>query len=153
MSPDARSAHAATILPGSVLRTRKGPVIHVGIAWHDGAVFHNAPGGGERFVPLAEFTRGNRLQVECGTRAERSAVLAQLDAYLADSGIELRGSRYNVFFNNCEHAVSRIRQGRARSPQLRRWLGAAGGLFVSGTLFALRSPVVRRMLVRLIFRV
>lgn len=140
------------VLPGAVVHARKGPVMHVGIAWTADTVFHNAPGGGERFASLAEFSGGKPLRVENGTALERARILAELDAYLA-CGMDGPQRRYNVFLNNCEHAVSRIRHGRARSPQLRRWLGTAGGLMMSGTLFALRSPAVRRLLVRLLLRV
>ncbi len=120
----------AEILPGDILWRRKGVLIHKGIALPGDRVFHNTPFAGEHVSATSEFARGHRvharrLEAEDRRRALRAA---RLDAV----------RRYNLFTNNCEHTVSRARDGAASSPQLDAWLV---GLSVGAVAFALtRRP-------------
>ena len=118
--------------PGDIVSRRKGFVMHRGIALGDGRVLHNTPFRGEHICSEAEFRAGKRLYTQS------SAGLAHRHAArLADAG---EGRGYNLFTNNCEHTVSRLTEGRARSPQLRGWVIGAG---LAAAAFAVtRHPAV-----------
>ena len=122
--------------PGDVVRRPKGPVDHVGVVLDGGQVLHNVPGRGEHVSSLAEFSAGKPVSVDRADTSQRLRTLA---------GAQRVGGRdYDLLRNNCEHTVSRARDGREASPQLaeyalgavgavaglallRHWAGAAGG--------------------------
>lgn len=102
-------------LSGDVVARRKGVVMHKGVMLADGRVLHNTPRRGEHISTLDEFRRGKRVY-RVGQAGVRSA--------RADPRLQLLRP-YNLFTNNCEHTVSRLTDGRARSGQLRGWLAGA----------------------------
>lgn len=70
---------------------------------------------GCRFVPLAEFAAGERVQVERRVpAAEVRAALRRTEAFVRGGG------RYAAMTNNCEHAARWIVEGRRESPQASR---------------------------------
>ena len=105
-------------LPGDVLSRRKGLVQHKGIALGDGRVLHNTPFRGEHITSEAEFSAGQRVSVDRQSRLARSRALAYAE--------HARSDRYNLLTNNCEHTVNRLTEGRAHSPQLKRWVAGVG---------------------------
>ena len=108
-----------TLRPGDIVSRPKGVVRHVGVVVEDG-VLHNVPGRGEHVSSLESFAAGRPVRVE---RPDRSRGLRTVARASHDFG----GRRYDLLNNNCEHSVNRLHEGRAHSPQLRRWaLGAAG---------------------------
>jgi hypothetical protein len=112
--------------PGDVVSRPKGPVTHVGVVVDGGGVLHNTPGRGEHVSSVAAFAAGRPLRVERHAESDRHRLAA------AASGHGPRG-RYHLLANNCEHLVSRVRDGRADSPQVSVWaLGVVGA--VAGTL-------------------
>ena len=116
---------------GDILSRRKGLVMHKGVALGDGRVLHNTPFRGEHVSSEHDFRAGRRLYVERVDDVSRARALRRA---------ELNRSRpYNLLTNNCEHTVSRVTDGRARSPQLRGWVLGAG---LAAATFALtRHPV------------
>jgi hypothetical protein len=98
--------------PGDVVSRPKGPVTHVGVVVDGGGVLHNTPGRGEHVSSVAAFAAGRPLRVERHAESDRHRLAA------AASGHGL---------------VSRVRDGRADSPQVSVWaLGVVGA--VAGTL-------------------
>lgn len=118
--------------PGDIVSRRKGFVMHRGIALGDGRVLHNTPFRGEHISSETEFRAGKRLYTESSVGAPHRRA-----ARLAEAG-EARS--YNLFTNNCEHTVSRVTEGRARSPQLRGWVVGAG--LAAAAFVVTRHPVV-----------
>lgn len=118
--------------PGDVVSRRKGPFMHRGVVLADGRILHNSPFRGEHVVSESEFRAGRRLHVnytDC-PRRRRFAATARPDD----------GRGYNVLTNNCEHTVSRVLTGEAKSPQLVSWIAGIG---VATVAFALtRHPAV-----------
>ncbi|HMJ90174.1 MAG TPA: hypothetical protein VK530_10180 [Candidatus Acidoferrum sp.] len=84
---------------------------HVGVAVGSDAVFHNAPGQGERVTTMSEFAAGQPVKV-LRTAAEPRSVLARLWNRLA------KPTRYHATNSNCEHSAYAVVEGRSRSPQL-----------------------------------
>ena len=118
-------------LPGDVVSRRKGPVMHRGVVLGDGRVLHNTPGRGEHISSFESFSAGRKVRVQRRTLAQRDAALARAARW--------RARPYHLLRNNCEHTVSRARDGREASPQLAEY--ALGGmdenLFVSSYQTAL----------------
>lgn len=115
------------LVSGDVVARRKGLVMHKGVLLADGRVLHNTPSRGEHVSSLDDFRRGQRVYRVGGRASGR---------YLAAAAVG--GRRYNLFTNNCEHTVSRVTEGRARSRQLRGWVA---GVSVAAVALALtRHP-------------
>lgn len=117
------------LLAGDVVARRKGLVMHKGVLLADGRVLHNTPGRGEHVSSFEEFRRGRRVYRVGAADGRRGVRLP--------AGVAV-GRRYNLFTNNCEHTVSRVTEGRARSRQLRGWVA---GVSVAAVALALtRHP-------------
>lgn len=113
---------AAIPRPGDVVSRPKGLVEHVGLVVDGGRVLHNIPGQGEHVTSLAEFAAGRPVRIDRSPPEERLMLLAR-------AGHDGARRDYDLLRNNCEHTVSRVREGRASSPQLLDWtLGAAGAV-------------------------
>ena len=106
--------------PGDIVSRKKGLVLHKGVLLPDGGVLHNTPRQGEHVSTLAEFANGESVAVERRPYAQRRATLMRVQR------IPPRRSGYDLFSNNCEHTVTRVAEGRPRSPQLASWLLGAG---------------------------
>ncbi len=98
---------------GDVLSRPKalGIVTHLGVVVAPGLVIQNRPGKGEHLATLKEFAGGKPVTVH-RTAANPAEVTARAQAVLANP------QGYDPIKNNCEHTVTRIIQGIARSPQL-----------------------------------
>lgn len=117
--------------PGDVLRRRKGLVMHTGVSLGDGRVLHNTPRQGEHVSSLEEFRKGKRLHVSLATAETRHRV-ESLD-------IDQLDREYNLLTNNCEHTTSRITDGKASSPQLKKV--ALEALAAAALMLVLRKPL------------
>lgn len=81
-------------------------------------VAHNSQRfGGVRMSPISEFSEGRKVKVYPQSTPRSPETIQQRIR-------ELLGKPYNVLSFNCEHFVSEVQQGRARSPQLALWFGA-----------------------------
>jgi hypothetical protein len=119
-------------LPGDIVSRRKGFVMHKGLVLRDGRILHNTPFHGEHVCSEEEFRAGKRLHVS------RQSMEARQRALRAAGNHQSRS--YNLLTNNCEHTVTRVAHGEARSPQLVSWVT---GLAVASVAFALtRHPTV-----------
>lgn len=122
-------AHAR---PGDIVSRRKGLVMHRGIALGDGRVLHNTPFKGEHVCSESEFRAGKRMYTSNLDGDQRGRALHRAN------GHDRRGRGYNLLTNNCEHTVSRVMTGEARSPQLHSWV--MGGGFAAATFALTRHP-------------
>jgi hypothetical protein len=99
---------------GTVLQVRVyGLIRHVGLATGYGTVIHAS----RRFgrvdeTDMAAFLAGGRPKVLPYSHPSLSG--AQIVARARSK----KGRRYNVLFNNCEHFISWVLEGKARSEQL-----------------------------------
>jgi hypothetical protein len=108
---------------GAHLATPRRGFVHHGIYVGAGRVIHY--GGYARAwrvmpvedVSLAEFACGREISVR-----PWSAPAFDADAVLRRARSRLGENRYSLFVNNCEHFVQWCIGGRARSPQIERWL-------------------------------
>lgn len=122
MSEDHRPGRSAVPRPGDVVSRPKGLVDHVGLVVDGGHVLHNVPGRGEHVTSMSEFAAGRPVRIERSPPDERLMRLAR-------ASHDGTGRGYDLLRNNCEHTVSRVRDGEARSQQLLGWsLGAVGAL-------------------------
>ncbi|XOV84692.1 MAG: hypothetical protein ACFHXK_06140 [bacterium] len=119
--------------PGDIVSRRKGLVMHRGVALGGGRVLHNTPFRGEHVCSEREFRAGKRMYITRPGAAARHKMLTRVHADL-DSG---RG--YNLLTNNCEHTVTRVTSGNARSPQLHSWV--LGGSFAAAAFALTRHPM------------
>ncbi len=115
---------------GDVVSRRKGLVMHKGLYLGGGRVLHNTPSRGEHVCSEHEFRAGRRLYVEHRQRGRLSPQHQRL------LGSERRS--YNLFTNNCEHTVTRLTEGKPKSPQLRSW--AIGATLALATFALTRHP-------------
>lgn len=100
---------------GSILTRAKGLVQHQGIYLGDDQVFENTPEAGERIGSLAEFAQGQPVTIK------KVIALSAHELYRRVHGAVNARRRYDLLTNNCDHAVTRIIDGEARSPQLVGW--------------------------------
>src|SRR5262249_40118765 len=112
--------------PGAHLVTRRIGFVHHGIHLgadkiiHSGAVSWLFPRGPVEEVSLASFSRGRRVWVRSGARAQFAA-----DEVIDRARSRLGENRYQLLQNNCEHLREWCLRGRRRSYQverLMRWL-------------------------------
>jgi hypothetical protein len=82
---------------------------HPGVAVGPDAVFHNTPERGEHLSSVAQFAAGESIEVR-PTGADPRSVIARARDALS------RPRRYNLATRNCEHTVSEILWGFAKSP-------------------------------------
>lgn len=116
---------------GDIVSRRKGLVMHKGVALGDGRVLHNTPFRGEHVCSEKEFRDGKRMYVERREGGTPEAIRSRI--------YESESRNYNLLTNNCEHTVSRVTDGKARSPQLRSWVVGTG---LAAAAFAItRHPV------------
>lgn len=113
-----------------LLRPKLLGITHVGVWMGGDAVFHNAPDRGEHMSSVAEFAKGENIQIE-PKNADPDTVISRVQAKL----IQPRG--YDPISNNCEHSANHVVTGRAFSIQLRVAVMVVAALGV--TYFALRK--------------
>ena len=107
-------------LPGDVIARRKGLVVHKGVVLEDGSVLHNMPERGEHVSSISEFADGRRVEVRPQPLDVRRNAVRRAESVL-------RAPRtYDLLGHNCDHTVTRLTEGRPRSPQLMNWLLGAG---------------------------
>ena len=107
-------------LPGDVIARRKGLVLHKGVVLQDGRVLHNMPERGEHVSTLSEFADGQRLEVLAQPLDARRAAVRRAQA------VARAPRHYDLISHNCDHTVTRLTEGRPRSPQVVNWLLGAG---------------------------
>lgn len=95
-----------------LLRPKLPGITHVGVWMGGDSVFHNAPDRGEHVSSVAEFAKGENIQVE-PKNADPVTVIARVQTKLTQP----RG--YDPISNNCEHSANDVVTGRAFSIQLR----------------------------------
>ena len=118
--------------PGDILKRSKAPgVIHVGVYLGNDKVLHNAPATGECVCSVEEFSNGEKLNIEKPPYYLRLTILNNAALLLQSP------SDYNLLINNCEHTVSKVVTGVARSEQLAAW--GFGLLILSGAFLLLKS--------------
>lgn len=128
------SASVTEVQPGDVVLRRKGPIMHQGIALDDDHVLHNTPLRGEHISSMKDFRRGKTVRARRLGETQRQRAL-----HHAKGAAKGDARRYNLFRNNCEHTVTRVTTGKARSSQL---VAVTAGLFVgAAVLVAIRHPV------------
>ncbi len=106
--------------------------MHKGVALGDGRILHNTPFKGEHVCSESEFRAGRRLYVERREGGTPEIIRSRIYA------TEKRN--YNLLTNNCEHTVSRVMDGQAKSPQLRSWVVGTG--LAAATFAITRHPVI-----------
>jgi hypothetical protein len=92
-----------------LFRPKLGFIDHVGVGIGLNKVLHNLPGKGEHVSTIAEFGSGQPITVR-PTGADPVAVAARARRSLANP------KRYHLLFRNCQHTVSEILYGVAKSP-------------------------------------
>ena len=107
-------------LPGDVIARRKGLVLHKGVVLQDGRVLHNMPARGEHVSTVSEFADGQRLEVLAQPLDARRAAVRRAQA------VARAPRHYDLISHNCDHTVTRLTEGRPRSPQVVNWLLGAG---------------------------
>jgi hypothetical protein len=85
---------------------------HVGTYYGNGLVLHNHQKNGAELVSLQEFSNGKNVALLEGGVNDVYAFFNRIHHVLAS------GQPYDFIKNNCEHTVSYVREGVARSPQL-----------------------------------
>jgi len=88
---------------------------HVGRYVGNGMVFHNHWRNGAEIITLAEFMNGKKVMVLDHGVQNIHTFLARVQEVLSAR------KQYHAFTNNCEHAVSYVRDGIAKSPQAVFW--------------------------------
>lgn len=104
----------ATVYPaGTILQVKAfGFVTHFGIATGYGTVIHtSARFGRVEETDMADFSQGKSVRA-----LHLSADIS--GAELVARARSRKGDRYNVLVNNCEHFVTWVMEGKARSAQL-----------------------------------
>lgn len=103
---------------------------HVGVYVGNGRVFHNHPVRGEELVSLNDFATGRKITVRRPGVSDVSGFFHRVREARA------KPTPYRFLTNNCEHTVSKLRTGVARSPQVQFWGCMLG---VVGMIITLRS--------------
>jgi hypothetical protein len=83
---------------------------HVGVLVGPNTVLQNTPDRGEHLATLQDFAAGEPIKV-LPTGAHPAHVMARARQVLANA------KAYNPFSRNCEHTVSEVVRGFAKSPQ------------------------------------
>lgn len=96
------------LIPGDVVRRRKGAVWHWGVCIQEGIV-HNTPEKGEHISSLAEFADVQQIEVFRPHDINRHEIISR--AY----EIVNNPSDYQYLWRNCEHTVTEIIKGEAMS--------------------------------------
>jgi len=91
---------------------------HHGIDLGDGSVAHYLEGREILRSPVAEFSRGQPIQVVPYPEGSCSPASETLRRALSRLGEQ----NYNLLFNNCEHFAHWCKTGRHRSTQVEDWL-------------------------------
>jgi hypothetical protein len=103
-------------------------IVHVGVAVGNDAVFHNSPLKGEHVSTVAEFAKGQPVHVH-HTGIAAPTLLQRVGNILATP----RG--YSAIDRNCEHSVTEVLTGKAKSPQLLGWIVVAVIVVVAAVLW------------------
>src|SRR5271163_377820 len=109
-------------LPGDLLVRRERLYRHIGIFMPGGWVLTNSPSSGEHLTTLQDFQSGKHVDLIRVPNSLRRIAMANARSILAFP------KGYDLFFNNCDHTVSRAYGFQPESPQLRAWLGALSSL-------------------------
>ncbi len=109
---------------GSELSVPKQIFKHKGVYAGNNLVFHNSPGQGEALTSMSEFAKGRPVTVEKEGVKDYQVFFTRLQKAIAAP------KSYDVFQQNCEHSSSKVRTGKARSPQLIGWTALITVLFL-----------------------
>ena len=117
---------------GSELSVPRSFYMHKGAYLGDGSVLHNHPERGEEVVTLDQFADGGEITVTQYGVEDVAAFFARAAETLANPG------SYDFIRNNCDHTVTRLRTGIAKSPQVVAW-GCATLALATATYILLKS--------------
>lgn len=118
-----------TLFPGHGLVRRKGWVFHIGTYLGGGIVVHISPDG-LRFDSITEFAAGQELGI-----IGQPVPLHILEHRLQEA--RRIHTRYDPFFQNCEHLANFLQRGVRESPQMQGatlGLATALGIICTGKL-------------------
>lgn len=102
---------------------------HVSSFVGNNLVLHNHRIRGEEIVSLDTFSEGRKIKVKKGGVSDVATFMRRVQNVLANP------KSYKVFSNNCEHTVSRVRDGITSSPQLTGYiLLCVGALILSRSM-------------------
>lgn len=100
------------LIPGDIIRRRKGPVWHWGV-WLPSGVLHNTPEEGEHTSTLAKFRDGKPIEIFRPHDINRNEIIHR--AY----SIASHPSSYQYLWRNCEHTINEITTDEAHSPTVK----------------------------------
>lgn len=109
--------------------------VHHGIDCGDGTVIHY---NGEIIVQtsITTFGNGNQIHVKCYGQCDPP------DVVIRRAKSRLEESKYNLWFNNCEHFATWCKTGLHESEQVRNAVAVGGGAPASGVAAAAGLGVV-----------
>ncbi len=87
-------------------------------------VLHNHRDRGEEVITVDGFAEGKKIKVKAGKVPDVAMFLNRVQDVLANP------KPYKIFSNNCEHTVSRVRNGVPSSPQLAGYVLLFAGAFL-----------------------
>ena len=79
-------------------------------------VLHNHRTRGEEVASLEVFSEGKKIFVKDGGVTNIAMFFRRVNNVLANP------KPYKIFSNNCDHTVSKVRDGKASSPQLTSYI-------------------------------
>lgn len=100
---------------GSELEVDKGLFKHKASYVGHGHVVHNHPDTGEEIAKIEKFSKGRKIVLVKNGVEDINGFFERVHEVMASP------KAYNPFSNNCEHTVSKVRTGKAVSPQLVGW--------------------------------
>ena len=104
------------LIPGDLIRRKKGPVWHWGVCLPEGIV-HNTPAHGEHISSLAEFGEDQAINIIKSPDINRMEIMNRAYAIVSNP------SDYQYLWRNCEHTFSEIAYGEATSPTVKNLVG------------------------------
>lgn len=107
-----------------------GFLTHAAVAIWNGLVLHNTPEKGEHAVTVQEFAAGGPITVH-HTGMDPAVATARAQSVLTDP------QGYDPIKNNCEHTVTKVIHGIAKSPQAKAILAVVLFALVAGLLWLL----------------
>ena len=110
---------------GDLLYRSKQLVEHAGIYLGKGLVLHNSPDGDVEICALEKYANDKPVKVVLSHLSEEK----QSDLINQAKLLIIKGKKYGVLDNNCEHLASSLLHGKPSSEQLQGvGLGAVAGL-------------------------
>ena len=96
------------LIPGDIIRRRKGPVWHWGV-WLPSGVLHNTPEEGEHTSTFAKFRDGKPVEIIRPPDINRYEIIHRANS------IASHPSSYQYLWRNCEHTINQITADEAYS--------------------------------------